>query len=60
MFGRACVFNNGHMLPINHLSDLHCHLRCLPHHRVMLWLALHLETYQHEPAVYPGKQKNTE
>lgn len=40
--------------------DLHCHLRCPHrHHLVMLWLDLHLETYQHEPAVCPGKHKDT-
>lgn len=62
VFGHVCVcaFHNEHMLPIILLSDLHCHLHCPHHHhRVMLWLDLHLETYQREPAVYPGKQKDT-
>lgn len=50
----ACVSNDEHMLPIIHLSDLHCHQGCPHHHhRVMLWLDLHLETYQHEPAACP-------
>lgn len=49
------------MLPIIHLSDLHCHLRCpLHHHQVMLWLDLHLGTYQHEPVVCPGNEKDTQ
>lgn len=47
------------MLPIIHLTDLHYHLRCRHHHQVMLWLDLHLETYQHEPVVSPGKQRDT-
>lgn len=40
-----------------HLSDLHCPLHCPHHHPVIAWLDLHLETYQHEPFVYPGNQK---
>lgn len=51
-----CVTDDEHTLHIILLSDLHCHLRC-PHHRrrVMLWLDLHLETYQHELDACPGK-----
>lgn len=41
-----------------HLSDLHCPLHCPHHHPVIAWLDLHLETYQHEPFVYPGNQKH--
>lgn len=51
------LLKDEHMLHIIHLSDLHCHLRCpLRHHLVMLWLDLHLEIYQHEPVVYPGRR----
>lgn len=55
------LFKDEHMLPIIHLSDLRCHLRCPHrHHLAMLWLDLHLETYQHEPAVCPGKRKGAQ
>lgn len=52
----VCVCSDEHMLSAIRLSDLHCHQRCPHHHQEMLWLDLHLETYQHEPAVYPGKK----
>lgn len=38
------------------ISDLHCHRHCPRHRRqVMLWRDLHLESYQHEPAVCPRR-----